>query len=685
MLLELWSTKAKDEIRGIDFGDVDNDGKNEVIFASWDGKIYILKSENGSHLWTFSTKKIDGPAEHVKILEDKVGRSQLIGTIHKHILGIDVVNKELSWYTTLDSWITNLKKADIDDDGEFELIALTLKGSLFGVDSNGDKIWSIEGNNLVTPYTFCIGDVDLDGSAEIIKVGQKSNILEIIGSDGGIIKREKLPGEIKSLTLAEMSVEGEPTIIVGLDSGFILMKDGQKKYKKMRKKQLPYILKTFDANGDGLEELVVGDWLNNTLTIYGTAEDGGLNKIRSINVGGNTLVVDKIDLAGGGSHSIIAGVRMNIGVEDLFFIIPIKGKYETLTWFGAHNGVAAGDILNENGNELILRTGREELALYIEVPRIMAPDFVEEKETFTAGFWAPANHNLEASGAIKLVEKTESTRRKFEDVGYISRVRYKAKALRSGSGRLKLTKKNKTKISKTIYLISKEPKIDGKTPIKMYLEDLIPISLNKKPYDIVPKSKIVSTKLEKIGGEIFLNIALRREGWVKIPLNLILKNGNKKQKVVEALTLQSLALNPLQIKVKSDPILLSNDKIQISILNRSRKELMAKIAVGQPLEAPLLSKTLKPGKTTRFTLKVNFEPENHKEKVKTTVYVTYRGLQEHKNNFPLELQFVNDKKIREIIKEIKTSIKKEEKLVKLLADKLEVDEETAKLLLNKLA
>ncbi len=684
ILLEQWSVKAKDEIRGINFGDLNNDGVNEVAFASWDGKIYVVKSQSGALIWTFSSKELEGPAEHVEVLTTNGSEKKLIGTIHKHIVSLDVQNKNMEWYSTLDSWIVAIRKADIDEDGEQEIIATTLNGNTFGIDSTGEKIWSVEGYKKITPNLIQVADVNYDGVPEIITLGKKPSTLRIIGSDGGIIDQVNLREEVKSISTIRDDAMGLNAIVVGTEKCIILLEDGKVYRKTIKGGHLPYHMTSGDVNNDENTELVVSDWKSNSVAVYKIDENYNIIKDSSHKFDGNPIFSSIINPKNGNNSNILViGVKATkVGEEDQFYLIPSKGKKKSLTWFAAYQGFAYGDILGENGRELILRTGREEITLLLEVPRLLSPEYVMEGKELEIGFWAPANYNIEASGAIKLLDKKQATRKRYPEVGYVSKVTYAAKTTRPGIGRIKVSQRGKrAEIVKTVYVVSsKEKKIDGRTPIVICKEDLIPIALSGNIAEITTPSRLVKTNLLNQKGGHYLQISTYHEGLLEIPL--ILKYKGKKS-AEETINLRALVNIPIKVDVKFDDLLLSSDKIQVKIINNSDMKLKLKISVSEPIDSELIPLEIGPkGKATR-TIKIMYEPMNLKEVVTTFLSIEYMGLRVHRLNVPMNLNFVNAEKIKEIVSEIKGAAKGK-KILEVVAEKLGVNEVSVNKILNKM-
>ncbi len=652
MLINLWTKKAQDEVRGITFGDVAN--KNTLIFASWDGKIYFINSENGSNIWVFSPKDVEGPAEFVEVMENRFGPPIIVATVGRNLIGLDAENREMIWHTTLDSWIYTLKKIDINDDGEEEIVALTMNGTIFGVDLNGEKTWSITGSRPSTPYLIYTSDIDIDGNDEIIKLGKGSKHLEIVGCDGGIISRYKLEKDIKSMTVGSFEEGGPPTILIGLESGFAFIKDNKISYQKIRGGHLPYTLKAVDINDDEIDEILVGDWKSNKLKIYGV-DKGTIRKAKDFKLIGNPVYLNAVDLNGSGKVVITVGVKSkNVG-GDRFYFIPMNGKMQSLPWFGGYNGVSMGDIIGENGLEIALRTNREELSLFIDIPRVTSPQFLEESDKAEIGYWSQANYNLETTGPIKVIDRIHYSRKKFSGLGYIIRSRFQVKASRAGVSKLKLVRKNKSEIIRKVYVASKTAKLSTSIPIILYKEDLIPIDISDKIKRIFPKSLFVKTNIEENKEKLYLDIALRSTGWIKIPLEVELIDGRKIVK--KSIEMKAVVKDPLSAEIRSDPIILTNDKIKVRIKNYSRKSLKINVTLGEPIDSEIKQVKVKPNSVKTITLKLSYEPDEVKEEVKTVVYLTYQGLLEHKHNFPVRLTFVNDRLVRELLKELKSIVK----------------------------
>jgi len=321
ILLNLWSVKARDEIRGIAFGDVNNDGENEIVFASWDGKIQVIKSSNGEKIWVPIIKDVEGPAENVVTVQNTSDGPMILASIHKHIVALDAINRETLWYSTLDGWINNLRKVDIDDDGEDEIIASTLSGSTFGIDTNGEKLWVRKGVQLVSPYTLDIVDINLDGSSEVIKIGKKFDSIEILSSDGGLIRTFKVKSPVLAITHGKVLMDFPESVIFSLENGFGIILDGKPIIKTFKKPFKPYCLGVIDIDNDDNKEIVLGDWLSNSAMVYKIdSEKYTFKKLKEFKLNGNPMIIESIDLQGDGKESLIVGTKTKLGENEKVYI-----------------------------------------------------------------------------------------------------------------------------------------------------------------------------------------------------------------------------------------------------------------------------------------------------------------------------------------------------------------------------
>ena len=162
-LKELWNYPAYFWIKYTPaVADLNNDGKMEIIFTSYDLCVYCLDA-NGNLLWKYITK---GGIQHA-----------YTGAIERKL--------------------AHPVAADINNDGYMEIIVNTAIydkpewSAVYCLDYEGNLIWKYKPNK---PLERCIavGDINNDGNVEIV-FGDVNGTIYVLKSDGNLLWKHTLP------------------------------------------------------------------------------------------------------------------------------------------------------------------------------------------------------------------------------------------------------------------------------------------------------------------------------------------------------------------------------------------------------------------------------------------------------------------------------------------------------------
>ena len=176
--------------------DIDKDGKPEIIIGSRDGGIYCLYyskyEENNityariARRWNYAVDDQVEPSLSVADL-DNDGRQEIIfGFVdrERYIVnqGIHILNKDgrvIEKYTTSGRVISSPAIADLDDDEQLEVVVGTNGGMLYIINSSGFAEWSYNlSGSIGSPPV--IADLNGDGALEILVASGDS--LYVFGS-----------------------------------------------------------------------------------------------------------------------------------------------------------------------------------------------------------------------------------------------------------------------------------------------------------------------------------------------------------------------------------------------------------------------------------------------------------------------------------------------------------------------
>jgi len=192
----LWSFQtSSNEAFNLVITDVNTDGEHEVITTGTGGFVYCLKGKDGSLLWSYTTPGIEGWVNSSPTVDDidNDGKAEVIfGTKDNKIYALNAEDGSVSWIYDYDipeyrwdfTFYSSFSIKDVNGDEKPEVIANTgICYILNGED--GSLLWSYSGGCLWTKPP--IVDLDNDGEFELIGfifMRDKKEIHALNGKDG---------------------------------------------------------------------------------------------------------------------------------------------------------------------------------------------------------------------------------------------------------------------------------------------------------------------------------------------------------------------------------------------------------------------------------------------------------------------------------------------------------------------
>lgn len=294
---KMWSvTNPEHGVAAINYADLNNDGKQELIWsAGWTSTgadyLYIHSVVDNKLLWR--SDDIVGPFYAIaKGDVDQDGKDEIVAVSYESesgygsgvLLIIDAQTNKLKWKSDGDFFyqvwtgIYDLAINDIDNDGQNEIIIAagqTYTGKIWIVDG---KNHSIKSSNLFTSddidefYSLTVDDVDDDGEPELMAVSN-STLYAIRASDWAIKWKVSVPsiyykpilrcadldGDGKKETIL---CKGEIQIVNGLDQSY--SNSDESNYNNFD---------LFDYNEDGVLDIVASTTNGHIVTIDGKTKN----------------------------------------------------------------------------------------------------------------------------------------------------------------------------------------------------------------------------------------------------------------------------------------------------------------------------------------------------------------------------------------------------------------------------
>lgn len=188
----IWSTEIDDYVyHGFAIIDLNNDGKNEIVFGDYSGVLYNIDAETGEINYTYqSDYYIGAPVTVADINLD--GNYEILLSSGFYIIALDYSGNELWKYTIPDYGISfrGTIVSDILDDESLEVIFGTSKGDLIVLSGeSGQLIHNIElkdhiGKEFNIDHAPLVGDFNNNGSLDVFIVGGYTNYPDFSGNYG---------------------------------------------------------------------------------------------------------------------------------------------------------------------------------------------------------------------------------------------------------------------------------------------------------------------------------------------------------------------------------------------------------------------------------------------------------------------------------------------------------------------
>ncbi len=375
-----WRHHTNDEVKGIALGDVDGDGRFDVVTATGD-YVYVLDAF-GRETWKRKTINFVNSVSAGDL--DGDGRSDVaIGLINN---GIEVFNSdgEKLWEYWMPSPVQKIIIKDIDSDGYGEVISISHNKTfmdnawviinhdgcvrfqskdfffpdfeLKGYYSGMSKKWEA-GNQL---RFFIAEDINGDGYSEFITTTRLNDIL-VFDYNMNPLWGYHFDYPLTSLSIGDVERDGFKELLLGVNKRLIIFtKDG-------------FSLKEYPFDGDVKAATAFKDDSNNSFVIVGkentiyayNSEKEIFNNTFNGNI--NLIYYDDLDYKN--------GIEIITGTNDGLYVINTAGK--RLFTYRTYSPILEVFTINldyKNQKELIIGSTDVDVITYQELKEIQIPD-----------------------------------------------------------------------------------------------------------------------------------------------------------------------------------------------------------------------------------------------------------------------------------------------------------------------
>jgi outer membrane protein assembly factor BamB len=218
-------------------GDVDNDGKPEILHGEFGGYVICLNGEDGSQKWEIPVDLTSWIQTEPALL-DLDGNLQLDFVVgnwsdsYNKVYAYRADNHSPLWEqdAPADYMYHGASFADIDMDGKPELVIGSYDGYIYCINGeDGSVKWSATSNSYY-PYVGAptsIADLNNDGNLEVVFVNDE--IVAAVSDTGSVIWDYPIPGyatSFRGAAISDINEDGILDVVFGTSDGDVIVLSG---------------------------------------------------------------------------------------------------------------------------------------------------------------------------------------------------------------------------------------------------------------------------------------------------------------------------------------------------------------------------------------------------------------------------------------------------------------------------
>lgn len=656
MIAEIWSRSVPKRIQSLLIGDTDSSGTRDVFLSTWGDKIYSLRGEEGKRNWvsedfTYSPSSLN--------LLERWGKMYILSSFANKLRLFGTKKGKKAKETSLTSVALHVKVDDLNQDGRQEIIVYTKDDTLYVLNDNLDVLWEKAVHLSPSPSSFLSCDIDYDNKSELLVAGHKK--FQIFSHTGEeiLVREFSDKGSLLSLDVGYFTNGTGKGIVIGFE-GRISLFQGQDELAE-RELGYPFLITSGNLDRAGSEEIVVGDWKNDSVRVFkykGEKRSYKLSELYSLPLNGNPTAIVTSDINGDGKEEILVNSE-----ESKFKIFGEGEQIASVTSHPGFSNLMVGNLLGRGKGNIVLQTGREQISALTWVPRISAPSWVVKGRIFPVYTVVESANDLSSSSStIEILEKEYLGRKKL-DVGYVSWYRYQCKPKKVGEGKVRLEEA----VSHPVYVASRR-KIEENSHVWLTDEDFATWVENESISRAQVRPEKIRYKAGRRGTGVFISSPVIGE----IPLRIHFNSSSGETKLLKArLHIEHGSKASLEVP----DLILNQTTIMGTISNKATRRLRIRFFGDKTVKIEDTSFTLRPGEKKEIELGLNVKMDNKKKKqVQDYIQCRYTGLDEHVLFLPINTRVINQNWAEEYLDRIGGK-EGEERALNKMSMKLHVSKE----------
>jgi len=320
-----WVKQIEGEVGLIQGGDVDGDGRAEVVALTTSWQLHLFDSD-GSQVWG-----------HESLSARNTSRDPIPGQLIVH---------------------------DLNGDGRAEIAVITSAPSpgVHIFDGDGGQVWQYSLDSVSTSARLRIDDINGDGSAELVVTTEGQPQVYLLDAEGRRLAEYRTPGTSGAFDYVDLNSDGWGEVVVGTQDGVQVFAASDQVVRRelWQSPRLGFMaaLLVTDLEGDGQGEVLSGSTEGR---VYILADEGRL--LGEVDLEEPVWALGAGDVDGDAQLEIVAGTWAPIQLQgggQIHLLEADRLKWSVEVGGGIVNGVALGDLDGDGRAEIIVGSGQSD-------------------------------------------------------------------------------------------------------------------------------------------------------------------------------------------------------------------------------------------------------------------------------------------------------------------------------------